>query len=87
MTIQQVAKELGLTERELMEVLPDESDIEALEFHLTKIEAEICNIENVPGYPQAGYENALLRRAGVEAMLRKAYARLGPDHGVGPTIL
>lgn len=74
MTMQQVAEELGLTERELAQALPRDTDVAALEDQLLQVESEIEACDNGVCYLTGAQIDALHgKKRGIQSRLELAY--------------
>ena len=76
MTMQQVAEELGLSERELANALPGDEDVETLEDQLLQVESEIEACDTGVCYLTGQQIDDLHeKKKGIEARLELAYER------------
>lgn len=81
MTMQQVAQELGLTERDLRNALPGGTDVETLEDQLLQVEDEIEACDHGVCYLTGAQIDALHdKRKGIEAQLQLAYEEMQKEN-------
>ena len=81
MTMQQVAQELGLSERELANALPADADIATLEDQLLQVQDEIEACDTGVCYLTGAQIDALHeRKHGIEAQLEKAYEEMQEEN-------
>ena len=81
MTRKQVAEALSLSERELNNALPEETDIATLEDQLLQVESEIEACDTGVCYLTGAQIDALHdRRKGIEARLELAYEEMQDEN-------
>ena len=81
MTMQQVAEELGLSERELANALPSDGDIATLEDQLFRVEGEIEACDTGVCYLTGRQIDELHeKKKGIEARLEKAYDEMQDEN-------
>ena len=81
MTMQQVARELDLTEREVRNALPGDEDVAILEDQLLQVESEIEACDNGVCYLTGAQIDALHeKRKGIEARLEAAYEEMQDEN-------
>ena len=81
MTTQQAARELGLSERELANAMPCDTDVATLEDQLLQVEEEIgereCGVNNPGGM---SLEDLLFKKQGIQARLDAAYEEMQDEN-------